>query len=240
MADRAALVTGASSGIGLAIANMLGEEGYGLTVASRRPENLEPAVEQLKGKGYDVEFVAGNLGDEEVIKSVVAAHRDRYGRLDVLVNNAGVGIGAAVGEIQTKFLDIQLNTNIRSIVLFHRECIDLLREAGAEHRNALIVNTASMAGKLGQAWLSVYAATKFAVVGWTQSMHRELAKEGIKSSALCPGFVDTKMTDFVKGQVAAEDMISTQDIAESVRLLLKVSPACIIPEIQFIRPDDDF
>src|SRR4029079_8704882 len=147
-------------------------------------------------------------------------------------------------------------TNIRSIVLFHRECIDLLREAGAEHRNAPIVNTASMAGKLaqrglarytasmagklGQAWLSVYAATKFAVVGWTQSMHRELAKEGIKSSALCPGFVDTKMTDFVKGQVSAEDMISTQDIAESVRLLLKVSPACIIPEIQFIRPADDF
>jgi NAD(P)-dependent dehydrogenase (short-subunit alcohol dehydrogenase family) len=156
------------------------------------------------------------------------------------VNNAGVGIGAAVGEIQTKYLDIQLNTNIRSIVLFHRECIDMLRAAGTEHRNALIVNTASMAGKLGQAWLSVYAATKFAVVGWTQSMHRELAKEGIKSSALCPGFVDTKMTDFVKGQVSADDMITTQDIAESVRLLLKVSPACIIPEIQFIRPDDDF
>ena len=116
----------------------------------------------------------------------------------------------------------------------------MLRAAGTEHRNALIVNTASMAGKLGQAWLSVYAATKFAVVGWTQSMHRELAKEGIKSSALCPGFVDTKMTDFVKGQVSAENMITTQDIAESVRLLLKVSPACIIPEIQFIRPDDDF
>jgi len=70
-------------------------------------------------------------------------------------------------------------------VLFRRECIDLLREAGAEHRNALIVNTASMAGKLGQAWLSVYAATKFAVVGWTQSMHRELAKEASPSRCAC-------------------------------------------------------
>src|SRR6476620_5544520 len=104
MADRAALVTGASSGIGLAIANMLGVEGYGLTVASRRPENLERAVEGLQGKGYEV-------------KSVPAAHRDRYGRLDVLVNSAGVGIRGAVGELQTKLLDIQLNTNIRSIVL---------------------------------------------------------------------------------------------------------------------------
>jgi NAD(P)-dependent dehydrogenase (short-subunit alcohol dehydrogenase family) len=239
MADRAALITGASSGIGLAIAHMLGEEGYGLTVASRRPEKLEGAVEELRGKGYDVEHVAGNLGDEEVIKSVVAAHRERYGRLDVLINNAGVGIGAAVGEIQTKHLDIQINTNFRSIPLFYRECVDMLRAAGAEHRKALVVNTASIAGKHGQAWLSVYAATKFAVVGWTQSMHRELAAEGIKSTALCPAFVDTPMTDFVKGQVDAADMITPQDIAESVRLLLKVSPACVIPEIQFVRPTDE-
>jgi len=239
MADKAALVTGASSGIGLAIAHMLGEEGYALTVAARRPEKLESAAEELRAKGYEVEHVAGNLGDEEVIKAVVATHRERHGRLDVLVNNAGVGIGAAVAEIETKKLDIQINTNFRSIPLFYRECIDMLRAAGAEHRNALVVNTASMAGKQGQAWLSVYAATKFAVVGWTQSMHRELATQGIKSTALCPAFVDTAMTDFVKGQVAATDMITTQDVAEAVRLLLKVSPACVIPEIQFIRPSDD-
>jgi NAD(P)-dependent dehydrogenase (short-subunit alcohol dehydrogenase family) len=83
--------------------------------------------------------------------------------------------------------------------------------------------------------------TGTATGAWTcSSTTPALAKEGIKSSALCPGFVDTKMTEFVKGQVSADDMITTQDIAESVRLLLKVSPACIIPEIQFIRPDDDF
>jgi NAD(P)-dependent dehydrogenase (short-subunit alcohol dehydrogenase family) len=239
MANRAALVTGASSGIGLAIAHMLGEEGYALTVAARRPEKLEGAADELRAKGYDVVLVAGNLGDEDVIKSVVAAHRERYGRLDVLVNNAGVGIGAPVADIQTKFLDMQINTNFRSIPLFYRECIDMLRAAGAEHRNALVVNTSSISGKYGQAWLSVYSATKFAVVGWTQAMYKELASEGIKSTALCPAFVDTPMTDFVKGQVEAQDMITPQDIAESVRLLLKVSPACIIPEIQFIRPSED-
>jgi NAD(P)-dependent dehydrogenase (short-subunit alcohol dehydrogenase family) len=239
MADRAALVTGASSGIGLAIAHMLGEEGYALTVAARRPEKLEGAADELRAKGYDVEHVAGNLGDEDVIKSVVAAHRERYGRLDVLVNNAGVGIGAPVGEIVTKRLDLQINTNFRAIPLFYRECLDMLEAAGAEHKRALVVNTASIAGKRGEAWLSVYAATKFAVVGWTQSMHKELATKGIKSTALCPAFVDTPMTDFVKGQVDAADMITPHDIAESVRLLLKVSPACIIPEIQFVRPGDD-
>src|SRR3954468_5392711 len=160
MAERAALVTGASSGIGLAIAHMLGEEGYALTVAVRRPEKLEGAVEELRGKGHEVEYVAGNLGDEDVIKSVVAAHRERFGRLDVLVNNAGVGIGAAVAEIETKKLDMQLDVNLRSYVLFYREAAELLRAAGAEHKNALVVNTASIAGKTGQGWLSVYSATK--------------------------------------------------------------------------------
>jgi NAD(P)-dependent dehydrogenase (short-subunit alcohol dehydrogenase family) len=239
MAQRAAIVTGASSGIGLAIARMLGRQGYGLTLAARRPDKLEAAAAGLRDDGFDVEHIAGNLGDEEVIKKVVAAHEERFGRLDVLVNNAGVGIGAAVAEIETKKLDIQLNTNIRSIVLFYRECAELLRAAGAEHHNALVVNTASIAGKHGQAWLSVYAATKFAVVGFTQSMHRELAGDGIKSTALCPGFVDTPMTDFVKGQVEAEAMIRPEDIAIAVRALLEMSPACIVPEIQFVRPGDE-
>src|SRR4051795_7650691 len=144
MAEGPALVTGASSGIGLSIAHMLGEEGYALTVAARRPEKLEAAADELRGKGYDVEHVAGNLGDEEVIKSVVAAHRERYGRLDVLVNNAGVGIGAPVGEIQTKHLDMQLGINLRQIVLFYREAVPMLLEAGAEHHNALVVNTSSI------------------------------------------------------------------------------------------------
>jgi NAD(P)-dependent dehydrogenase (short-subunit alcohol dehydrogenase family) len=238
MAERAAIVTGASSGIGLAIAHMLGEEGFGLTVAARRPEKLEEAAQGLRDKGYEVEVVAGPLGDEDGVKAVVGAHRERFGRLDVLVNNAGVGIGAPIAEIDTKKLDIQLGVNLRSIILFYRESVELLRAAGAEHRRALVVNTASIAGKSGQPWLSVYSATKGAVVNFTEAMHKELAGDGIKSTALCPGFVDTSMTDFIKGQVPPEDMITPQDIAEAVRLLLKVSPACIIPEIQFIRPGD--
>jgi NAD(P)-dependent dehydrogenase (short-subunit alcohol dehydrogenase family) len=238
MAGRAAIVTGASSGIGLAVARMLGEEGYGITAVARRPEKLAEAVAGLRQAGFDVNEVAVELSSEEAVQQVVASHRERFGRLDVLVNNAGVGIGAAVGEIQTKKLDMQLDVNVRSMVLFYRETVDLLREAGKEHRNALVVNTASIAGKHGQAWLSVYAATKFAVVGWTQSMIQELAMEGIKSVALCPGFVDTNMTEFVKGQVPAEDMIRPEDISEAVRYVLKTSPACIVPEIQFIRPGD--
>ncbi len=237
--QRAAIVTGASSGIGLAIADVLGQEGYALTIAARRPEKLEAAAAGLREKGYDVETVAGPLGDEEGVKAVVAAHRERYGRLDVLVNNAGVGIGAQVAEIDTKKLDMQLGVNLRSIILFYRETVDLLRAAAQDHGTALVINTASIAGKRGQPWLSVYSATKGAVVNFTEAMHKELSGEGIKSTALCPGFVDTPMTEFVKQSVPAADMITPDDIAEAVRLLLKLSPACIIPEIQFIRPGID-
>jgi NAD(P)-dependent dehydrogenase (short-subunit alcohol dehydrogenase family) len=238
MADRAAIVTGASSGIGFALAKMLAEEGHALTVASRRPEKIEAAAEQLRSAGAEVEHLAGNLGEEETIQAVVNAHRDRFGRLDVLVNNAGAGIGAPIAETVTKRLDIQLGVNLRGYILFYRECADLLRAAGAEHRNALVVNTASAAGKSGQAWLSIYSATKFGVVGLTQAMNKELGGEGIKSTALCPGFVDTAMTEFVKDTVPADEMIQPQDIAEVVRTLLKLTPACVVPEVIFQRPGE--
>jgi len=119
-----------------------------------------------------------------------------------------------------------------------RECAEMLRAAGVEHKSALVVNTASIAGKTGQAWLSVYSATKFAVVGWTQSMNKELNGEGIKSLALCPGFVETAMTEFIRDQVPAEEMIRPSDVAEAVRCALNVSPACVIPEIIFQRPTE--
>src|SRR5436190_3884875 len=117
MADRAAIVTGASSGIGLAVTRMLAESGHAVTMAARRPEKLAAACEQLRGDGLEVRQVAANVGDEEAVKHIVASHQEAYGRLDVLMNNAGVGIGAPIGELSTKRMDIQLATNLRAIPL---------------------------------------------------------------------------------------------------------------------------
>jgi len=235
-AARAAIVTGASSGIGLAVARMLGERGHAVTLVARRPEKLEAAYEQLRGDGLEVQPIAADVGDEADVIRAVAAHRDAYGRLDVLMNNAGVGIGAPIGELSTRQMDLQLATNLRAIPLFYRESLAMLTAAGAEHRNALVVNTASIAGKHGQAWLSIYSATKFGVVGFTQAMNKELNGRGIKSTALCPGFVDTAMTDFVKEQVPAEEMIQTSDIVAAVAMLLSLTPGCVLPEVVFERP----
>jgi NAD(P)-dependent dehydrogenase (short-subunit alcohol dehydrogenase family) len=238
VADRAALVSGGSSGIGLAIARALGEDGYGVTVSARRPDKLEAAAEGLRADGIDVNHVAANMANEDEVKAIVASHRERFGRLDVLVNNAGVGIGQPMGDIQTKHLDMQIDVNLRSLIIATRECVAMLMEAGAEHSKALIVNTASIAGKAGQGWLSVYSATKGGVVSFSQATQKELDGKGIQVTALCPGFVDTAMTEFAKGSVEADEMIRPEDIAESVRFLLRTTPACLIPEIVFTRPGE--
>src|SRR4051794_27520060 len=235
---RAALVTGGSSGIGLAIARTLGEDGYRLTVSARRPDKLEEAVRGLTDAGIDAQAVPANMADEDALKQVVAAHRDRYGRLDVLINNAGVGIGAPIADAETKKLDIQLGVNLRGVYLMLRECIPMLKEAGAEHGKALVVNTASIAGVRGQGWLSMYSATKAGVIALSQAAHMELSNDGIQVTAFAPGFVDTPMTDWAEDQVSRDQMIRPEDLAEAVRFLLRTSPACIVPEIRFIRPGD--
>ena len=238
MAERAALITGGSSGIGLAIARALGEDGYALTIASRRAEKLEAAADELREAGLEVNSFAANMTDEEAVAGVVRSHREIYGRLDVLVNNAGIGIGEAMHEITTKYLDIQLGVNLRAVIIGTREGLPLLREAGGEHGKALIVNTASIAGKSGQPWLSVYSATKAAVIGFSEATQKEVAGQGIQVTAFCPGFVDTPMTEYVRDTVKPEEMIRPEDIAEAVRFLLRTSPGCLVPEIVFARPDE--
>jgi NAD(P)-dependent dehydrogenase (short-subunit alcohol dehydrogenase family) len=238
VADRAALITGGSSGIGLAIARALGEDGYGVTIAARRPEKLEAAAEELRGAGLDVNSVPANMTEEDAVAGVIRSHEERFGRLDVMVNNAGVGIGEPMHEITTKYLDMQLGVNLRAVIIGTRESLPLLRKAGAEHRKALIVNTASIAGKSGQPWLSVYSATKAAVIGFSEATQKEVSGQGIQVTALCPGFVDTPMTEYVRDQVDQEAMIQPEDIAEAVRYLLRTSPGCLVPEIVFTRPDE--
>src|SRR4051794_14416529 len=150
MPDRAALITGGSSGIGFAIARMLGKDlGYALTVNGRRPDKLEEAVGRLKDEGIDATAAPGNMADEDSIKQVVAQHKDSYGRMDVLVNNAGVGIGAAIADAETKKLDMQLGVNLRGVYLVLRESIPMLKEAGHDHRKALGAKTPPTAGSKG-------------------------------------------------------------------------------------------
>ena len=232
MAERAALITGGSSGIGFAIARLLGAElGYALTVNGRRPDKLEAAVQQLRDEGVaEIQAAPGNMAKEEEIQAVVARHRDAYGRMDVLINNAGVGIGAAIADAETKKLDMQIDVNLRGVYLILRESIPLLKEAGHEHKKALVVNTASIAGKYGQGWLSMYSATKFAVVGLSQTAAIELAPEGITVNAVCPG---TAETDMVAAERESEAALTDRSLDE-----VRAAYLDAIPAGRFCTPDD--
>lgn len=216
---KAALVTGGSSGIGLAIARMLREEGYELTIASRRRERVDAAADELGAHG-----VAANVADEDDCRRLVAEHAERFGRLDCLVNSAGIGIASPVRDLQTKHLDLQLGVNLRGLVLVTRESLPHLCES-----KGLIVNLASIAGTIPTPGLSIYGATKAAVISFTKSLNYELEDDGVRVTAICPGFVDTPMAEWTG--LAGETMIRAEDCAEMVRMLLRLGPAARIPEI---------
>jgi NAD(P)-dependent dehydrogenase (short-subunit alcohol dehydrogenase family) len=204
-------------------------------VSARRPDKLENAVAGLEADGLDVQAVPANVADEEEITKLFEAHRERFGRLDVLVNNAGVGIGQTIDQAVTKHVDMQIGVNLRSAVLATREAIPMLKEAGAEHGKALIVNTASIAGKSGEGWLSVYSATKAGLIGFTEASQKELGGDGIQVTAFCPAFVDTAMTEWARENVDPKEMIQPEDLGEAVRFLLRTSRYCLVPEIIFTR-----
>lgn len=236
MGAHAALVTGASSGIGYAIASMLVSEGLSVTAVARDQDRLSAAAERLRACGGEVSEVVQDVSSETGVAATIVAHKDQYGRLDVLVNNAGLLLRGELEQMDADQVDRQIDLNLRSVIAFYRLSRGLLLEAGADHGNALVVNTASSAGKRGEPRLGAYAATKFAVVGFTESMNCELAARGVKSCAVCPAFVDTSMTDFAKNEVPSEEMIQPDDVAAMVRPLLHLSRAAIVPEIILTRP----
>ena len=214
-----ALVTGGSSGIGRAIARMLRDEGYDLTLASRTPEKIEAAAAELGAQA-----VAADMGKEEDCIRAVALHRERFAGMDVLVNSAGIGIAGTVESLQTKHIDLQLGINLRGLLIVTRESIPLLK---ASH--GWIVNLASIAGTMPTPGLTVYGATKAAVIAVTRSQNAELEGDGVRSIAICPGFVDTPMAEW--SGLPSDEMIQPEDCAEIVRMCLRLSPHARIPQV---------
>jgi NAD(P)-dependent dehydrogenase (short-subunit alcohol dehydrogenase family) len=212
---KAALVTGGSRGIGLALARRLASEGYALTLVSRSPSD---AAREL-----GCAWFAGDLRDEDVVRGAVAHHIAEHGRLDVLVNNAGVGMGQDAGELKTSRVDVQLALDLRTPILFYREALAHLE------RGAWVVNIASLAGVDGQPWLSVYSAAKAGLIAYTEAMNKELGSRGIRSCAICPGTVDTELTAY--SGAPRDSLIPVDDIAEALSFLLRLSPNCLVERL---------
>ena len=216
-------MTGGSSGIGLAIARMLRDDGYDLTLASRTKEKVEGVAAELGALA-----VEANVVRDEDCERLVGEHVDRFGRLDVLVNSAGVGVGGNVEQLTPKQWDLQLNVNLRGAFLVTRAAIPQLRSS-----RGLVVNLASIAGTVPVPGLAAYGAAKAALISLTHSLNRELEGDGVRLCAICPGFVDTPMASWTG--IPSDEMIQPEDCAEVVRMLLRLSPKARVPQVVIER-----
>ncbi len=216
---KSALVTGGSSGIGLAIARALAEDGYGLTLASRTKEKVEAAAAELGATA-----VAANVASEDECEALVAAHVEEHGGLDVLVNSAGIGIAGGIEQQPLKHTDLMIGVNLRGLIAVTKYALPHLRTS-----RGWIVNLASIAGTEPVAELPVYAATKAAVISLTRSLNAANDADGVRAVAICPGFVDTPMAEW--SGIPSEQMIQPEDCAEIVRMCLRLSPHARVPQV---------
>jgi NADP-dependent 3-hydroxy acid dehydrogenase YdfG len=205
---------------------MLREEGFELTLVARREETLVAAAEEL-----GAEAVTANVVSAEDCARAVAAHAERWGGMDVLVNSAGVGVGGTFADQETKHIDLQLDVNVRGTMLVTRESLPMLRAS-----RGLVVNLASISGTTPVPGLAVYGASKAAVISFTSTLAREEAVHGVRTTAICPAFVATRMTEWTG--ISPDELIQPEDIAELVRALLRLGSRARVPQIVIERVGD--
>lgn len=228
---KVAIVTGASAGIGAASARALAAEGANLVLTARRQERLDELAGELRGAGVEARAVAGDAREEATARSVVETAMEAFGRVDILINNAGVGNYRDLVETSPEDYDELMDSNVRSTFLFTRYAVPQMLPRGA----GTVLMISSMAGLYGFGGQAVYCATKFAQVGFAQALDRELRPKGIKVGVICPGGVKT---EFALGRgrteegVAASEMLEPEDVAGAVVLACTQSPGSRIIELQ--------
>jgi ketoreductase len=205
---RVALVTGATSGIGLAVARQLARNGHRVFIGARTAENVTSTVKQLREEGLDVDGGAVDVRSGQSVAAFVAAAVERFGTIDVLVNNAGRSGGGVTADLSDELWDDVIDTNLNSVFRVTRE---VLNAGGMRAKDrGRIINIASTAGKQGVVLGAPYSASKHGVVGFTKALGNELAPTGITVNAVCPGYVETPMARRVRqGYAAAYD--TTED-----------------------------
>lgn len=223
---RVAVVTGASRGIGLAVARRLAAEGARLAITARDGKALDEAAASLQGAGAEVICVAGDVTDERYDESLAQAVQRQWGAADILVNNAGNARSAPFLKTDRALWDSMLAINATSAFLVTRAFLPGMVQRGYGR----IVVIASIAGKRGAPYIAAYSASKFAVLGMVSSLASEMAGKGITVNAVCPGYVDTPMTEGSVQNISAR----TGKSREEARAIL----AAMNPQGRLILPDE--
>ncbi len=231
LANSACIITGASSGIGRASALALAGEGANLVLTARRKHRLDELVESIKAAGSQAVAVVGDASEEETATRTIAAAKEHFGKVDILINNVGIGIYKSLIETSATDYDVMVDTNVRSTFLFTRHTVPSM----IEQKSGTILMVSSMAGKYGFAGEAVYCATKFAQVGFAQALDKELRTQGIKVGVICPGGVKTEFalgTGRTEESVAQSGWLDPEDVAQAVLLACTQPSHSRIIEIQ--------
>jgi NADP-dependent 3-hydroxy acid dehydrogenase YdfG len=231
LADSVCIITGASSGIGKASALALASEGANLVLTARRKHRLDEVVETIQAAGGRAIAVVGDVREEETARRAIAAAKEQFGKVDILINNVGIGIYKSIVETSAADYDAMVDSNVRSTFLFTRHAVPLM----IEQKSGTILMISSMAGIYGFAGEAVYCATKFAQVGFAQALDKELRQDGIKVGVICPGGVKTEFalgTGRTDESVAQSGWLDPEDVAGAVLLACTQPSHSRIIEIQ--------
>ena len=228
---KTAIITGASAGIGQACARALAEEGARLVLTARRQDRLEKLQKEIEKAGGKAVIVAGDAREDETAVRTVKAAIDAFGRIDILINNTGMGNYKNLADTSAAEYDEMMDTNVRSTFLFTRHTVPVM----LKQKSGLILMISSMAGVYGFGGEAVYCMTKFAQVGFAQALDRELREKGIKVGAICPGGTKTEFA-IGKGRtekaVEQSNMLDPEDVAGVVLMACTQSPKSRIIEVQ--------
>ncbi|MHB1254373.1 MAG: SDR family oxidoreductase [Candidatus Humimicrobiaceae bacterium] len=229
--DKVVVITGASKGIGKNISTALAKEGAITVLVSRNKETLEKTHEEILSLGGKALAIPADISKEEEILNLFSKIKDRFGRLDILINNAATIITGKLVDFSLKDFDKMMQTNLRGLYICCQQALRIM----LPQKSGYIINISSVAGFKGYAEQSAYTASKHGVMGITKSLAAEVYKDGIFVSAILPGGVDTELAWYARPDIDRSILISPQDIADTVLYLLRLSDTAWVDQIYIHR-----
>lgn len=234
---RTALVTGASRGIGLAIAQRLAEQGWDLTISARSQQTLSDVAADLERiSSTKVQPIVADMGSEEDLHRLAAAHSEQFGRLDALVLNAGMGSIGAFAEFPVRRMDKLMTINVRSAYVLIQQLLPTLRSTAGADGASRVIAISSLTGVAAEPLNSAYGASKAALTSLCETLNTEESTSGVSATAICPGYVATDMTAPLTDNVPADSMISPDAVAELAVALTHLDRTAVVPAIPVSRP----
>jgi len=229
--DKVVLVTGASKGIGKNISITLAKEGAIAVLTSRNKELLLKTQKEIESLGGRALAMPADISKEEEISNLFDKINDRFGRLDILVNNAAIMITGRVADFSLEDYDKMMQTNLRGLF----SCCQHALKFMLPQKSGYIINISSVAGFKGYSGQAAYTASKHGVIGITKSLAAEVYKDGIFVASILPGGVDTELLWYARPDLDRSVLISTQDIADTVMYMLHLSDTAWVDEIYIHR-----